>query len=244
MCSDWLASGCWLARRWPAEHPGTLAVDAPTGLPLPMPAAREAFRPCIDLHDGAVKQIVGGTLKDSDAGEGMAAGVVENFVSEKPPAFYSSLYKEHALVGGHVIKLGDGNEDAALEALRAWPGGMQIGGGITPESAGTYLEAGASHVIVTSYVFRDGQLDQARLDEMVAAVGKDRLVLDLSCRKGEDGEYYVVTDRWQKFTDLKVDGPTLASLSSYCDEFLVHGEAPLFASFSQTGGVLLHLANR
>jgi phosphoribosylformimino-5-aminoimidazole carboxamide ribotide isomerase len=100
---------------------------------------------------------------------------------------------------------------------------MQIGGGITPESAGKYLEAGASHVIVTSYVFRDGELDQPRLDEMVAAVGKERLVLDLSCRKGADGAYYVVTDRWQKFTSLRVDAPTLASLAAYCDEFLVHG---------------------
>ena len=100
---------------------------------------------------------------------------------------------------------------------------MQIGGGITPESAGKYLEAGASHVIVTSYVFRDGELDQPRLDEMVAAVGKERLVLDLSCRKGADGDYYVVTDRWQNFTSLRVDAPTLASLAAYCDEFLVHG---------------------
>eukprot|EP01046_Picozoa_sp_COSAG06_P017086 COSAG06_NODE_1149_length_10484_cov_5.862706_6_plen_230_part_00 len=132
--------------------------------------------------------------------------------------------KEHSLPGGHVIKLGDGNEEAALEALRAWPGGLQIGGGITPESASRYLEAGASHVIVTSYVFRDGKLDQERLDEMVAAAGgKERLVLDLSCRKGVDGDYYVVTDRWQKFTSLRVDAPTLNSLAAYCDEFLVHG---------------------
>jgi phosphoribosylformimino-5-aminoimidazole carboxamide ribotide isomerase len=118
--------------------------------------------------------------------------------------------KEHSLPGGHVIKLGDGNEEAALEALRAWPGGLQIGGGITPESASRYLEAGAS--------------DQERLDEMVAAAGgKERLVLDLSCRKGVDGDYYVVTDRWQKFTSLRVDAPTLNSLAAYCDEFLVHG---------------------
>jgi len=118
--------------------------------------------------------------------------------------------------------LGPGNNEAALEALAAYPGGLQVGGGVTPENAKQLLEAGASHVIVTSYVFRDGGLDQARLDEMVATVGKERLVLDLSCRS-RDGKYYVVTDRWQKFTDLEVNGETLSRLAEYCAEFLVHG---------------------
>ena len=126
------------------------------------------------------------------------------------------------LVGGHVIMLGPGNTEAALEALAAYPGGLQVGGGVTPENAKHLLDAGASHVIVTSYVFRDGGLDQARLDEMVATVGKERLVLDLSCRS-RDGKYYVVTDRWQKFTDLEVNGEVLARLAGYCSEFLVHG---------------------
>lgn len=123
-----------------------------------------------------------------------------------------------------MIKLGEGNDEAAREALAAWPGGLQIGGGITAENAAEWLEAGASHVIVTSYIFTDGELNQGRLEELVTTVGKERLVLDLSCRKSKDDEqYYVVTDRWQNFTSLRVDAPTLHRLAQYCDEFLVHG---------------------
>ncbi|MBN2712087.1 MAG: phosphoribosylformimino-5-aminoimidazole carboxamide ribotide isomerase [Planctomycetes bacterium] len=175
------------------------------------------FRPCIDLRNGRVVQIVGGTLKDNEDGS-----TVTNFESEKSPAEFAELYKADRLTGGHVIALGPGNREAALSALRAYPGGLQIGGGINPENAGEYLDAGASHAIVTSYVFRDGKIDMDRLKEMVKAVGKQRLVLDLSCRK-RDGEYYVVTDRWQKFTDFKVLGSSLKELSAYCDEYLVHG---------------------
>jgi phosphoribosylformimino-5-aminoimidazole carboxamide ribotide isomerase len=173
------------------------------------------FRPCIDLHEGQVKQIVGGTL--SDAGGGLRT----NFVSDRSPAWFAELYQRDGLTGGHVIKLGPGNDDAARAALAAWPGGLQIGGGITAENAADWLDAGASHVIVTSWVFRDGHIDRQRLAELVAAIGRQRLVLDLSCRV-RDGRYLVVTDRWQKFTDTALSAESLADLARYCDEFLVH----------------------
>jgi phosphoribosylformimino-5-aminoimidazole carboxamide ribotide isomerase len=174
------------------------------------------FRPCIDLRGGKVVQIVGGTLTDRP-GE-----VVTNFETERAPADYARMYQADRLYGGHVIALGPGNEAAALEALRAFPGGLQYGGGITPEGAPAYLDAGASHVIVTSYVFRDGRLDDQRLQRMVGAVGRERLVLDLSCRrKGET--YWVVADRWQRFTETPIARETLARLADSCAEFLVHG---------------------
>jgi len=174
------------------------------------------FRPCIDLHGGRVKQIVGSTLQDASA-----ATLRTNFSSDLPPSYYATRYKEDNLPGGHVIMLGPGNEDAALDAVRAWPGGLQVGGGITADNASWWLEQGASHVIVTSHVFHHGQLDEERLERLVELVGRERLVLDLSCRWQGDG-YYVVTDRWQKFTSLQVSGPTLARLAGFCDEFLVH----------------------
>ena len=173
------------------------------------------FRPCIDLHDGKVKQIVGGSLTDN------GAGLRTNFVSERPSSWYAELYKRDGLKGGHVIMLGSGNEAAAKAALGAYPGGLHVGGGINASNARSYLDAGASHVIVTSWVFREGRLDETRLAELVQIVGKSRLVLDLSCRV-RDGEYFVVTDRWQKFTDLRVTQETLKSLASSCDEFLIH----------------------
>ena len=171
------------------------------------------FRPCIDLHDGKVKQIVGGTLGDS--------GLRTNFVSEKPAAWFAELYRQDQLSGGHVIQLGAGNEAAARSALAAFPGGLHLGGGVNAQNAPAWLDAGASHVIVTSWVFREGQVDWARLDELVRVVGKSRLVLDLSCRK-RDGEYFVVTDRWQKFTTLVVNAATLNQFSQFCGEFLIH----------------------
>lgn len=175
------------------------------------------FRPCIDLREGRVVQIVGGTLRDGDAQK-----IVTNFETDRSPAAFAEMYRSDKLPGGHVIALGPGNHDAALSALAAYPGGMQMGGGITPTNAAEYLEAGASHVIVTSYVFQQGQVDLARLDELVAAVGKQRLVLDLSCR-WRDGAYWIVTDRWQKFTQVAVNRETLEWLATYCCEFLVHG---------------------
>jgi phosphoribosylformimino-5-aminoimidazole carboxamide ribotide isomerase len=173
------------------------------------------FRPCIDLHEGRVKQIVGGTLTDS------GAGLQTNFVSQQPAAWFADLYRRDGLKGGHVILLGAGNEPAAREALAAYPAGLQVGGGVNRENARAWLDAGASHVIVTSWVFRDGRVDWARLDELVTAIGKRRLVLDVSCRK-RDGEYFVVTDRWQTFTDEKLSRSLLQKLGAHCDEFLVH----------------------
>lgn len=173
------------------------------------------FRPCIDLRNGRVTQIVGGTLTDS------GDGVKTNFVSERAAGWFAGLYRQDGLTGGHVIQLGPGNETAAREALAAWPGGLQIGGGITADNALEWLDAGASQVIVTSWVFPDGTLDWDRLRALHGLVGRDRLVLDLSCRV-RDGEYFVVTDRWQKFTDLRVERATLERLAEWCVEFLVH----------------------
>jgi phosphoribosylformimino-5-aminoimidazole carboxamide ribotide isomerase len=173
------------------------------------------FRPCIDLHEGKVKQIVGGTL-----GEG-ADRLRTNFVSKRPAAWYAELYRRDGLKGGHVILLGPGNEAEANAALAAYPGGLQLGGGVNAENASAWLEAGASHVIVTSWVFREGRLDSARLNQLVEAIGKDRLVLDLSCRRRGE-KYYVVTDRWQKFADLEISASTLQSLARSCAEFLIH----------------------
>src|SRR5258708_33469898 len=159
------------------------------------------FRPCIDLHEGKVKQIVGGTLGAPD-------NLQTNFISEKPAAWFAELYKRDGLFGGHVIMLGAGNENEARSALKTFPNGLQIGGGVNASNARGWLDAGASHVIVTSWVFREGRVDWARLDELMKGIGKGRLVLDLSCRKrGKD--YFVVTDRWQKFTELVVDEETL-----------------------------------
>ncbi|WCJ61021.1 phosphoribosylformimino-5-aminoimidazole carboxamide ribotide isomerase [Fontisphaera persica] len=173
------------------------------------------FRPCIDLHEGKVKQIVGGTLQEG------GAGLRTNFVSERPASWYAALYRKDDLTGGHVIQLGPGNEAAAREALAAYPGGLQLGGGVNAENARGWLEAGASHVIVTSWVFREGRVDGERLAALVKAVGRERLVLDLSCRKKGDG-YFIVTDRWQKWTQEKLGPALLERLSQSCAEFLVH----------------------
>lgn len=174
------------------------------------------FRPCIDLREGRVTQIVGGTLRDHGAGPRV------NFVTERPAAEFARRYRDDGLVGGHVIQLGPGNEVAAREALAAYPGGLQLGGGVTPENAPTWLEAGASHVIVTSWIFREGRLDAGRLAALAAAIGSQRLVLDLSCRRRGD-DYFVVTNRWQNFTDLRISPENLAALAGHCAEFLVHG---------------------
>jgi phosphoribosylformimino-5-aminoimidazole carboxamide ribotide isomerase len=172
------------------------------------------FRPCIDLHEGKVKQIVGGTLGDAGAPR-------TNFVSDHSSAYYAELYRKDGLTGGHVIMLGPGNETAGRAALRAWPGGLQIGGGINLENAQSFLDDGASHVIVTSWVFRESRVDWDRLKSLVNKIGKDRLVLDLSCRR-RGPDYYVVTDRWQKFTDVPVTAETLKQFAGSCAEFLVH----------------------
>mgnify|MGYP004595200063 FL=1 len=180
------------------------------------------FRPCIDIHNGKVKQIVGGSLVDA------GNQATENFVAQQTAAHFARLYQSKKLAGGHIILLNpvssefyEQSKQQAMEALKVYPGGLQIGGGITPENAGEYLKAGASHVIVTSYVFKGGKLRYERLKEMEQAVSKKHLVLDLSCRK-RDGGYYIVTDRWQNYTDVMLNEQTIAELSSHCDEFLVH----------------------
>lgn len=180
------------------------------------PGRMARFRPCIDLHHGLVKQIVGGTLRDS------GIGPVENFVATQPPSWFARRFRDDALTGGHVIKLGPGNDDAACEALAAWPGGLQIGGGITADNAARWLEAGASHVIVTSALFStDGRFLQESLDALIRAVGKDRLVIDLSCRRTSHG-WTVAMNRWQTLTQTEINAATLDRLSESCAEFLIH----------------------
>lgn len=174
------------------------------------------FRPCIDLHEGQVKQIVGGSLRDD------GSAPKENFVSEKPPSWFAETFRADNLTGGHVIMLGKGNESAAQEALDAWPGGMQVGGGIRPGNAALWIDAGASHVIVTSALFdAGGRFLHGVLDELVAEVGKERLVIDLSCRRTERG-WTVAMNRWQTHTELDINNVTLDSLTPFCDEFLIH----------------------
>ena len=178
------------------------------------------FRPCIDVHNGKVKQLVGGSVADiSDSAQ-------ENF--EKDGAWYARLFQEKNLKNGHVILLNkkgspyyESSKEQVLNALRAYPGGLQAGGGITAENAYEYLDAGASHVIVTSYVFRDGTISYENLNRLLENVGKKKLVLDLSCRK-KDGDYYIVTDRWQKYTRVTLNEDVLDMLASFCDEFLIH----------------------
>jgi phosphoribosylformimino-5-aminoimidazole carboxamide ribotide isomerase len=172
------------------------------------------FRPCIDLHEGKVKQIVGGTISEPFA-------LRTNFVSDRSAAWFAELYRRDGLAGGHVIMLGPGNDTEARAALAAFPGGLQIGGGVNAQNAHGWLEAGASHVIVTSWVFREGRVDWDRLGELVKTVGKNRLVLDLSCRR-RDENYFVVTDRWKKFTETAITPETLRKLAGSCAEFLVH----------------------
>lgn len=174
------------------------------------------FRPCIDLHHGQVKQIVGGTLRDQ--GE----GPVENFVAEQPSAWFAETFRNDNLTGGHVIKLGPGNDEAAREALAAWPGGLQIGGGIHAGNASGWLDAGASHVIITSALFdSDGIFLENALQAIVKATGKDKLVIDVSCRRTLDG-WAVAMNRWQTLTNLTVNHTTLDRLAPFCDEFLIH----------------------
>ncbi|MCD8053368.1 MAG: phosphoribosylformimino-5-aminoimidazole carboxamide ribotide isomerase [Lachnospiraceae bacterium] len=201
------------------------------------------FRPCIDIHNGKVKQIVGGTLRDA------RDEAAENFVSEQDGAFYARFYREDGLKGGHVILLNpvsseyyEATKRQALGALAAYPGGLQLGGGVRPENAAEFLDAGASHVIVTSYVFRDGRIDEGNLARMVRAVGRERLVLDLSCRR-RGGQYYIVTDRWQKFTEVPVTEETLNQLAGDCDEFLVHA-VDVEGKASGVEGELLTLLGR
>ena len=175
------------------------------------------FRPCIDLHNGVVKQIVGASLQDG-------ADPQTNFTADQPASYFADRYRQDGLHGGHVIMLGPGNETAATAAVTAFPGGLQVGGGINPQNAAAWLQRGAAGVIVTSYVFQEGKLRRDRLQDMVDAVGASRLILDLSCRK-IDGRYVAMTDRWQTATDLEINASTLADLAPNCCEFLIHATA-------------------
>ena len=179
------------------------------------------FRPCIDIHDGNVTQIVGGSLSDTE-------GATKNFVSKAGGAFYGWMYKNYNLKGGHIIMLNPaGTPEYEMDmkeaeaALHAYMNGFMVGGGVTVDNARHFIIQGASHVIVTSYVFKDGKINYENLDKMVREVGKEHLVLDLSCRK-KDGKYYIVTDRWQKFTDTEVTIETLKELEKYAAEYLIH----------------------
>lgn len=187
------------------------------------------FRPCIDLHDGKVKQIVGSSLSDS------GTGLKTNFETDRSPAWFAELYKKDGIKGGHVIMLGKGNEEAAKAALAAYPGGLQVGGGITADNAMEYIEAGASHVIVTSWIFPEGKLDRERLERLSKTVGRDHLVLDLSCKRvctgndssDDDAEdiqprWKIAINRWQTLIDIEITTETLNDLARYCDEFLIH----------------------
>lgn len=181
------------------------------------------FRPCIDIHNGKVKQIVGGSLKD----QGDYA--ITNFASEYGADFYANKYKKDGICGGHIILLNaktsefyEATKAQAMMALQAYPSGLQIGGGVTAENAKEYIDAGASHVIVTSYVFQDGEVNWGNLEKLCAAVGKEHLVIDLSCRK-KDENYYVVINRWQTFTNVKISYDILDQFAEYCDELLIHG---------------------
>ncbi|MBF0258447.1 MAG: phosphoribosylformimino-5-aminoimidazole carboxamide ribotide isomerase [Desulfamplus sp.] len=194
------------------------------------------FRPCIDIKNGKVVQIVGGTLQDSGSFRKSANvdqnttetetinidTTITNFESTEAASYFANIYKNDCIYGGHVISLGPGNHESVISALKAFEGGLQFGGGINPDNAALYLDAGASHVIVTSFVFSGGNIDMDKLNLLVKRVGKKNLVLDLSCRK-RDGKFWIVTDRWQNFTDTPVTPQTIESLAIHCDEFLVHG---------------------
>ncbi len=183
------------------------------------------FRPCIDIHDGKVKQIVGDTISDLGKKDGQPK---ENFVADKDAAYYAKLYQRDGLRGGHIINLNmkgtkeyEASKQLALEALKAYPGGLQYGGGVDDQNAKEFIDAGASHVIVTSFVFNDGRVDYDALKSVSDAVGREHLVLDLSCTRIDD-KYFIVTDRWQKVSKEIITYNFLDRLAFYCDEFLIH----------------------
>ncbi|KAI8071225.1 Phosphoribosylformimino-5-aminoimidazole carboxamide ribotide isomerase [Gongronella butleri] len=174
------------------------------------------FNGCVDLHHGQVKQIVGGSLNDSTPDT-----LRTNFVSKESPSFYAKLYEQNDVTRSHVIKLGPGNDDAAKAALHAWPNHLQVGGGITIDNAEEWLAAGASKVIVTSYLFPGAQFSLKRLQDLSQKIGKERLVVDISCRR-QGSQWIVAMNKWQTLTDMTVTKETLEMLSKYCSEFLIH----------------------
>lgn len=157
------------------------------------------FRPCIDLHAGVVKQIVGGTLT-SDSSD-----LKTNYISQHSAGYYAKLYRDANCTGAHVILLGPGNEDAAKEALAMWPGGLQVGGGVTDQNAKSWIDMGAEKVIITSFLFPDGKFEFARLQSVLDNLGgdKSKLVIDLSCRRrGET--WFVAMNKWQTVTEMEI----------------------------------------
>ena len=230
----------------PGPIPGPISGHISDRPDSPSASTVTQFRPCIDLHEGRVKQIIGGTLSNQDN------SAVENFVAEQPPEWFAQKYSCDSIPGGHVIKLGPGNDQAAQNALAAYPGGLQIGGGITAENAAQWIDAGASHVIVTSWLFEpSGKIDTDRLKKLVAAVGKERIVIDLSCRRTSDDDSHptwrVACHRWQTVTRLQITEKNLNWLSEYADEFLIHAadveglcggvDRQLVAELGQWGGL-------
>lgn len=172
------------------------------------------FRPCIDIHNGRVKQIVGATLREGSAPK-------TNFETDRPASDFAKIYRADGLSGGHIAMLGSGNESAAAGALRAYPDGLQIGGGINVDNAKYWIDQGAEAVIVTSFVFVDGSLDRERLKNLSETVGRKRLVLDLSCKRF-GGAYFVMSERWQRQTDVALSSESISELAEYCSEFLIH----------------------
>lgn len=184
---------------------------------------------CIDIHAGKVKQIVGGTLVKDDTNEADSQSVATNFVSEKPSSFYAQLYKDNDVKGCHVIKLGslEENNIAAKEALQAWPGHLQVGGGINDTNAKEWIDNGASKVIVTSWLFPNGEFDLERLKKISSIVGKEHLVFDLSCRRqintdNNELSWVVAMNKWQTLTKTILSKEYFDLVSEYCSEFLVH----------------------
>ena len=184
---------------------------------IPRGPAQTRFRPCIDLHEGRVKQIVGGTLGSS------SEALKTNFVADQGPEGFAQRFAEDGLEGGHVIKLGPGNDEAGLKALGAYPDGLQVGGGITDQNASEWLDAGATHVIVTSFLFDEGgRFRPDRLERLVKEAGWMQLVIDLSCRRQPGGDWSVAMNRWQTLTDVEITITALDVLAEWCSEYLVH----------------------
>ena len=163
-----------------------------------------------------VKQIVGGSLSDTDQEQ-----LQTNFIAEHDSAWFAEQYKQDQLYGGHIIKLGPGNDEAARRALSAWPDGMHLGDGINADNAKSWLDAGAEKVIVTSFLFDGDHLNVHKLQALSNLVGKEQLVVDLSCRRRNDS-WVVATNRWQTYTDFAINPENLEAVAAYCSELLIH----------------------
>ncbi|KAF6005708.1 hypothetical protein HII12_005282 [Brettanomyces bruxellensis] len=195
---------------------------------------------CIDIHGGKVKQIVGGTLNQDDTEQSKntcKSNLETNFVSEKSSSYYAKLYEEHGIIRTHVIKLGslEENNRVAIEALKAWPKHLQIGGGINDTNAKYWIQQGADKVIVTSWLFPKGQFDKSRLERISQLVGKEHLVVDLSyfdaggVEQGRLLSYSRGTARNSSFMQLMlkafckgIDQELVAKLAEWCTSPIVY----------------------